>query len=55
MVLDIKDKDNIVRLIYIAVLRVKKLSGLIFKYRFNKEQFQSSTSKTKEARLEDFI
>ncbi len=37
VVLDIKDKDNIVGLIYIAVLWVKKLLGLMFEYRFNKE------------------
>jgi hypothetical protein len=48
VVLDIKDKDKTAGLTYIAVLRVKKLSGLIFKRRFNKERFQPSTSKAKE-------
>ena len=48
MVLDIKDKDKTARLTYIAVLRVKKLSGLIFKRRFNKKQFELSISKAKE-------
>ena len=37
MVLDIKDKDKTARLTYIAILRVKKLLGLIFKHKFNKE------------------
>jgi hypothetical protein len=48
VVLDIKEKDKIARLTYIAILRVKKLLGLIFKHRFNIERFQLSISKTKE-------
>jgi hypothetical protein len=54
VVLDIKEKDKTARLTYIAILRVKKLSGLIFERGFDMELFQSSTSKTKEARQEDF-
>ena len=50
MVLDIKEKDKIAGLTYVAILRVKKLLGLMFKRRFNIERFQSSISKTKEAR-----
>jgi len=55
VVLDIKEKDKTARLTYIAILRVKKLLGLMFERRFNKERFQSSTSKAKEAQQEDFI
>jgi ATP-dependent exoDNAse (exonuclease V) alpha subunit len=55
VVLDIKDKDNIAGLTYVAVSRVKKLSGLMFKHGFDKERFQPSTSKAKEARQEDFL
>ena len=42
-------KNNIAKLTYIVVLRVKKLLGLIFKHKFNKKQFQLSISKTKKA------
>jgi ATP-dependent exoDNAse (exonuclease V) alpha subunit len=49
VVLDIKDKDNIAGLTYVAVSRVKKLSGLMFERGFDKERFQPSTSKAKEA------
>ena len=49
MVLDIKEKDKIAGLTYIAISRVKKLLGLIFKRGFNIGRFQSSISKTKEA------
>ena len=55
VVLDIKEKDKTARLTYVVILRVKKLSGLIFKRGFNIERFQSSTNKTKEARQEDFV
>jgi len=55
VVLDVKEKDKTARLTYIAILRVKKLSGLMFKRRFNIERFQLSISKTKEAQQEDFI
>jgi hypothetical protein len=55
VVLDIKEKDKTARLTYIAISRVKKLSGLIFKYRFNIERFWSSINKTKEVQQEDFI
>ena len=48
MVLDVKEKDKTAGLTYIVISRVKKLLGLIFKYRFNIEQFQLSISKTKE-------
>jgi hypothetical protein len=48
VVLDIKEKDKIAGLTYIAILRVKKLLGLMFKRGFNKERFQSSISKAKE-------
>ena len=48
MVLDIKGRDKTVRLTYVAILRVKKLLGLIFKRGFNKERFQPSISKAKE-------
>ena len=54
MVLDIKEKDKTARLTYVAISQVKKLLGLIFKRRFNIEQFQLSTSKTKKAQQEDF-
>ena len=37
VVLNIKEKDKIAGLTYIAILQVKKLLGLIFKRRFNKE------------------
>jgi hypothetical protein len=37
VVLDIKEKDKIAGLTYIAISRVKKLLGLIFKRRFNIE------------------
>ena len=40
MVLDIKNKNKTVGLTYIVILWVKKFLGLIFKYKFNKEQFQ---------------
>jgi len=49
VVLNIKEKDKIAGLTYIAISRVKKLLGLIFKRGFNKERFQLSTSKAKEA------
>jgi ATP-dependent exoDNAse (exonuclease V) alpha subunit len=55
VVLDIKDKDNTAGLTYVAVSRVKKLSGIMFEYGFNQERFQLSTSKAKEARQEDFV
>jgi hypothetical protein len=55
VVLDIKDKDNTAELTYIAVSRVKKLSGVMFECGFDKERFQPSTSKAKEARQEDFV
>ena len=55
MVLDIKEKDKIARLTYIAISRFKKLLGLIFKCGFDIEQFQLFISKTKEARQEDFV
>ena len=55
MVLDIKDKDNMAGLTYIVVLRVKKLLGLMFECGFDKERFQPSISKAKEARQEDII
>ena len=48
MVLDIKEKDKTARLTYITILQVKKLSGLIFKHRFNIERFQLFISKTKD-------
>jgi len=37
VVLDIKEKDKIAGLTYIVILRVKKLLGLIFECKFNKE------------------
>ena len=49
MVLDIKEKDKTAGLTYIAISRVKKLSGLMFEYGFDIERFQLSISKTKEA------
>jgi ATP-dependent DNA helicase PIF1 len=55
VVLDIKDKDNTARLTYVAVSRVKKLSGILFDCGFNQERFQPSTSKAKEAGQEDFV
>ena len=55
VVLDVKKKDKTARLTYIVILQVKKLLGLMFKCGFNIERFQLSTSKTKEARQEDFI
>ena len=55
MVLDIKEKDKIAKLIYIAILWVKKLLGLIFKYKFNIEWFQSFISKTKEVQQKDLV
>jgi len=48
VVLDVKEKDKIARLTYVAISRVKKLLGLIFEYGFNIERFQLSMSKTKE-------
>jgi ATP-dependent DNA helicase PIF1 len=54
VVLDIKEKDKTAGLTYVAISRVKKLSGLMFERGFDMERFQSSTSKTKEARQEDF-
>jgi len=48
VVLDVKKKNKTARLTYIAISQVKKLLGLMFKHRFNIEQFQLSTSKTKE-------
>jgi hypothetical protein len=39
VVLDIKDKDKTAGLTYVAISRVKKLSGLLFERVFNKEQF----------------
>jgi len=55
VVLDVKEKDKIAGLTYVAISRVKKLSGLMFERGFDMERFQSSTSKTKEARQEDFV
>jgi len=49
-VLDIKDKDKTAGMTYVAISRVKKLSGLLFEQCFDKERFQLTTSKTKEAR-----
>ena len=54
VVLDVKEKDKTAGLTYVAISRVKKLSGLMFERGFDMERFQSSTSKTKEARQEDF-
>jgi hypothetical protein len=48
VVLDVKEKDKTAGLTYIAILRVKKLLGLMFERRFDMERFQSSISKTKE-------
>jgi len=54
VVLDIKDKDKTTGLTYVAISRVKKLSGLLFERAFDKERFQPTMSKTKEARQQDF-
>ena len=39
MALDIKDKDKMPGLIYVAILWVKKLSGILFERGFNRERF----------------
>ena len=53
-VLDISRKERTIGLTYVGVSRVKKLSGVLFKRGFDKERFQQSTSKTREARQQDF-
>ena len=54
VVLDIKDKDKTPGLTYVAISRVKKLSGILFERGFDRERFQQATSKTKDARQRDF-
>ena len=48
-VLDISRKEHIAGLTYVGVLRVKKLSGLIFEWGFNKELFNPTASANKQA------
>jgi len=47
-VLDINKKEHTTRLIYVGVLWVKKLSGLIFEWGFNKELFNPTASVNKQ-------
>ena len=49
VVLDINRKERTTGLTYIGILRVKKLSGLIFKQDFNKELFSPTAGANKQA------